>query len=92
MITSVKQTYKSSMLINPHLEREMIKKCKRQKDWKRKVLSRKAHSYRKDLKRKAIIIKENSCHNILVSEVYTHTHTHTHTQIESSHVKHIHYK
>jgi hypothetical protein len=53
MITSVKQTYKSSILINPHIcvyheKREMIKKCKRQKDCK-------AHSYRKDLKRKAFM-------------------------------------
>ena len=40
MITSVKQTYKSSMLINPHLEREVIKKCKRQKDWKRKSVNK----------------------------------------------------
>jgi hypothetical protein len=64
----------------------MIKKCRRQKDWKEKTLTRKAHSYRKDFKRKAFIIKENSCHNILVRSLYIHT------RIESSHVKHMHYK
>ena len=40
---------------------------------KKKALTRKAHSYRKGLKRKAIIIKQNSCHNILVRSLYIDT-------------------
>jgi hypothetical protein len=51
----------------------MIRKCKRQKDWKEKALTSKAHSYRKDLKRKAIIINKKLCHNILARSLYIYT-------------------